>query len=455
MKGENMNYYPKLKSLIDKIDELLKIPDLTADSKEFVDWQIRTELFLSRCYGQESTQMKRFQHTEFVPYFDFDNRNERNKKCRDGLEKTKEIFEIYLDEIENENFDKAMNSVNEKLKQSQLSMIMPNVEKRRESAKTIMKKKYQVFVSSTYEDLKEERAAVTQCLLDNNCIPVGMEQFPASNMSQMEYIEKMLDDCDYYILIIGGRYGSLDDDGVGYTEKEYNYAQQKGIPVMAFVNLHPEKLPNEKCEHANIEKFKAFRDRVRNAKKLVKGYSDIGDLKANVVTAVNAAIREYPGIGWVRATDLLQEENLEMGNNVVALSSTTKVYACEAEQGSFTFDYSNNDGKFTIGKDEYLFTTEWSKASNRSIHAYSDPSNIDSIARIKAPCTLSKEKLTGEYDFSSRCRTPNIGDIIIWKNIFGNYAATQIIAISDDTRGANHDELTCEYVIYTKSNYEN
>lgn len=447
-----MNYYPKLKSLIDKIDELLKTPDLTADSKEFVEWQIRAELFLSRCYGQESTQMKRFQRTEFIPYFDFDDQNEKTQKCRDGLEKTKEIFEIYLDEIENENFDKAMNSVNEKLKQSQLSMIMPNVEKRRESAKTIMKKKYQVFISSTYEDLKEERAAVTQCLLDNNCIPVGMEQFPTSNMSQMEYIEKMLDDCDYYILIIGGRYGSLDDDGVGYTEKEYNYAQQKGIPVMAFVNLHPEKLPNEKCEHANIEKFKAFRDRVRNAKKLVKGYSDIGDLKANVVTAVNAAIREYPGIGWVRATDLLQEENLEMGNNVVALSSTTKVYACEAEQGSFTFDYSNNDGKFTIGKDEYLFTTEWSKASNRSIHAYSDPSNIDSIARIKAPCTLSKEKLTGEYDFSSRCRTPNIGDIIIWKNIFGNYAATQIIAISDDTRGANHDELTCEYVIYTKSN---
>lgn len=447
-----MNYYPKLKSLIDKIDELLKTPDLTADSKEFVEWQIRAELFLSRCYGQESTQMKRFQRTEFIPYFDFDDQNEKTQKCRDGLEKTKEIFEIYLDEIENENFDKAMNSVNEKLKQSQLSMIVPNVEKRRERAKTIMKKKYQVFISSTYEDLKEERAAVTQCLLDNNCIPVGMEQFPASNMSQMEYIEKMLDDCDYYILIIGGRYGSLDDDGVGYTEKEYNYAQQKGIPVMAFVNLHPEKLPNEKCEHANIEKFKAFRDRVRNAKKLVKGYSDIGDLKANVVTAVNAAIREYPGIGWVRATDLLQEENLEMGNNVVALSSTTKVYACEAEQGSFTFDYSNNDGKFTIGKDEYLFTTEWSKASNRSIHAYSDPSNIDSIARIKAPCTLSKEKLTGEYDFSSRCRTPNIGDIIIWKNIFGNYAATQIIAISDDTRGANHDELTCEYVIYTKSN---
>ena len=60
-----------------------------------------------------------------------------------------------------------------------------------------MKKKYQIFVSSTYSDLKEERAAVMQCLLEMNCIPVGMEQFPASNMNQMDYIRMMLDDCDY------------------------------------------------------------------------------------------------------------------------------------------------------------------------------------------------------------------------------------------------------------------
>lgn len=53
-------------------------------------------------------------------------------------------------------------------------------------------KKYQVFISSTYKDLIEERAAVTQSLLDMGCIPVGMEQFPASNMSQMEYIKMML-----------------------------------------------------------------------------------------------------------------------------------------------------------------------------------------------------------------------------------------------------------------------
>ena len=91
-------------------------------------------------------------------------------------------------------------------------------------------KKYQVFVSSTYTDLIEERAAVTQCLLEMGCIPVGMEQIPASNMSQMEYIQTMLDDCDYYILILAGTYGSTDSDGVGFTEKEYDYAIKKGYP---------------------------------------------------------------------------------------------------------------------------------------------------------------------------------------------------------------------------------
>ena len=111
------------------------------------------------------------------------------------------------------------------------------------------KKKYQVFISSTYEDLKEERAAVSKTLLDLGCIPIGMEQFPASGMSQMEYIVKILVTCDYYILILAGRYGSIDPtDGIGYTEKEYDYAVTNGIPVMSFIIDDIGKLPIEKCE---------------------------------------------------------------------------------------------------------------------------------------------------------------------------------------------------------------
>lgn len=90
-----------------------------------------------------------------------------------------------------------------------------------------MEKRYQVFVSSTFEDLKEERAAVIKCLLDNNCIPVGMEQFPSSNMSQWEYIKKMMEYTDYVVLITAGKYGTIDTNSgknLSYTEEEYDYA---------------------------------------------------------------------------------------------------------------------------------------------------------------------------------------------------------------------------------------
>ena len=83
-------------------------------------------------------------------------------------------------------------------------------------------KRYQVFVSSTFTDLKEEREAVFNSLMKINCIPAGMETFPAFDEQQLEYIKRVIDDSDYYILIIGGRYGSVTDDGLSFTEKEYD-----------------------------------------------------------------------------------------------------------------------------------------------------------------------------------------------------------------------------------------
>jgi len=172
-----------------------------------------------------------------------------------------------------------------------------------------MKKKYQVFVSSTYEDLKEERMAVTQCLLDNECIPVGMEQFPASGMSQMAYIEKMLDDCDYYILILAGKYGSLDSDGIGFTEKEFDYANSKGMPIMSFVFEDMGVLPNYRCESTDEkrEKLFSFRSKVC-ANRLVNFYTDIGSLKAAVATSINRCKTDFEAVGWVRGDSFINKQ---------------------------------------------------------------------------------------------------------------------------------------------------
>ena len=109
-----------------------------------------------------------------------------------------------------------------------------------------MEKKYQVFVSSTYQDLIEERQKVIEALLGKNCFPVGMEYFPAANEDQFTVIKKLIDRCDYYILIIGGRYGSIEPkSGKSYTQLEFEYAISRGIPVASFYHAEPSKLPAE------------------------------------------------------------------------------------------------------------------------------------------------------------------------------------------------------------------
>lgn len=168
-----------------------------------------------------------------------------------------------------------------------------------------MSKKYQVFVSSTYKDLNEERLAVIQHLLKMGFIPVGMEQFPASNMSQMEYIKMMLDDCDYYLLILAGKYGTVAEDGVGFTEKEYDYAIENGIPVMSILARDIGKLESERCEETDEKRalLKKFRDKV-SANKMVDFYTDIGSLTSAVGTAVFRCVRDYPAKGWIRGDSL-------------------------------------------------------------------------------------------------------------------------------------------------------
>ena len=99
-----------------------------------------------------------------------------------------------------------------------------------------MERRYQVFVSSTYEDLQEERREVMQALLALDCIPTGMELFPAADEDSWSLIERFIAGCDYYVVVIGGRYGSIASTGKSFTEMEYDYAIQAGIPVLAFLH---------------------------------------------------------------------------------------------------------------------------------------------------------------------------------------------------------------------------
>jgi hypothetical protein len=69
----------------------------------------------------------------------------------------------------------------------------------------VANKRYQIFVSSTQADLRNEREAIINELTKVGYIAVGMEQFPATDEEQMDFIRPVIDESDYYIVVIKGR----------------------------------------------------------------------------------------------------------------------------------------------------------------------------------------------------------------------------------------------------------
>jgi hypothetical protein len=141
-----------------------------------------------------------------------------------------------------------------------------------------MERRHQVFVSSTYVDLIPERRELIQALLEIECLPAGMELFPAADESQWDLIKRTIDDSDYYVVVVGGRYGSIGSDGDSYTEMEYDYAVSTGMPVLGFIHGDPESLPRSKSEvdPDGYARLAAFRVKVKS--RPVRFYTSPEDL---------------------------------------------------------------------------------------------------------------------------------------------------------------------------------
>jgi hypothetical protein len=146
-------------------------------------------------------------------------------------------------------------------------------------------------------------------------MPAGMELFPAADEAQLAFIKRVIDDCDYYLLIIGGRYGSVDETGISYTEQEYDYAAKRGLKVIALVHENPKEIPLGKSEKdaASREKLQKFRDKVCRGR-LVKFWKNASELPGLVALSLSHAMNTYPAVGWVRAdkvakVDVLGEIN--------------------------------------------------------------------------------------------------------------------------------------------------
>ncbi len=167
-----------------------------------------------------------------------------------------------------------------------------------------MEKKYQVFISSTYEDLKDERRLVQEAILEKKMIPRCMETFSPSDKSQWEIIEKVIEECDCFFLILAGRYGSYDNiDKIGFTEKEFDYAVRLNKPIYAFLHKNIEQLPLEKSETNSTmrQKLKKFRKKAETDR-YVGFWVNPYELKAQAINALNNFIDSNPTGGWIQVS---------------------------------------------------------------------------------------------------------------------------------------------------------
>ncbi|HEJ7962374.1 TPA: DUF4062 domain-containing protein [Serratia marcescens] len=204
-----------------------------------------------------------------------------------------------------------------------------------------MRKRLQVFISSTFTDLIEERQAAVSAILKNGDIPAGMELFTASDRSQWDIIKRWIDESDVYILILGGRYGSIEpESGLSYTELEYNYALETNKPLFSIViydhalESKVKVLGQSVMELDNRTLYKNFKEKVTS--NMVCFFEDTKDIKLAVMESLPKIASERSLTGWISGADApdttqltteitkLNEENRKLRKEKDALDAKLK-----------------------------------------------------------------------------------------------------------------------------------
>ena len=169
-----------------------------------------------------------------------------------------------------------------------------------------MNRRYQIFISSTFNDLKEERKLLTQTILRKGYYPAGMEWFPGIDEEQFEYIKQVIDDSDYCVLILGGLYGTVTYDGKSYTEKEYDYALKKGKKIIPMVQQNPTIFETDDDKKI---KYTQFHKKVLD-NRLVSFWDTHEELTSKFVTTLEFTTKKFPMPGWIRCNSDICEERL-------------------------------------------------------------------------------------------------------------------------------------------------
>lgn len=229
-------------------------------------------------------------------------------------------------------------------------------------------RRFQIFISSTFEDLKEQRKQAVEVVFERGHIPIALERFSASNESDLEVIRRVIADCQVYILILGHRYGEIvPSQEISFTELEYNIAEENKLLILPFI-LSPNevqrrrssldsKIEKEKSELKNFDKLDKFHRRIAKFKQF---WGPDDQFKFLVANAINDHVESCNKPGFVK----------EQSDKKIA-------EVVSASENDFIYDIIEQLRNFKVLHERSLIQAE----KKRELAAYFREQYLDRIVR--------------------------------------------------------------------------
>lgn len=150
---------------------------------------------------------------------------------------------------------------------------------------------YTVFLSSTRWDLDWQRKRAMDLMKKNGFRIRTIDDLSAEEVNAPDSVELEFEGCDAMLMILAGSYGTLDFEGVGYIEREYELAMKLGIPVECLFIRNITDLPYNMIQRDSVKlvKLLKFRESLMRKKDFhVHYYSDEDSFEYSLKEAVEA-----------------------------------------------------------------------------------------------------------------------------------------------------------------------
>jgi hypothetical protein len=184
-----------------------------------------------------------------------------------------------------------------------------------------MPKKYHIFISSTTDDLKNERQALCRIIFDLGHIPVCMDSVDITEKTGWRIIKKNITESDYFVSLVAHRYGLLPEGFGGKTsstEIEYAQAIKARVPVLALIIADKArwKAAKKDKERKVVAALNDFKERLKSHPS--GEWLNMQDLKQNALKLFSRELALNPAGGWVPGTEQAAPETANALSRLIA-----------------------------------------------------------------------------------------------------------------------------------------